>query len=48
MCYDITMAKDHRNNNLTLERFELYLGGMELANCYSELNDPEAQKQAVG
>ena len=46
MCYDITMAKDHRNNNLMLERFELYLGGMELANCYSELNDPEAQKQA--
>ena len=46
MCYDITMAKDYRDNNLMLERFELYLGGMELANCYSELNDPEAQKQA--
>lgn len=46
MCYDITMAKDHRENDLMLERFELYLGGMELANCYSELNDPEAQKQA--
>lgn len=40
------MAKDYRDNNLMLERFELYLGGMELANCYSELNDPEAQKQA--
>ncbi|MGD8373610.1 MAG: hypothetical protein PVI21_02010 [Candidatus Woesebacteria bacterium] len=46
MCYDITMAKDSRENNLLLERFELYIGGMELANCYSELNDPEVQKKA--
>lgn len=46
MCYDITMAKDHRENQLLLERFELYIGGMEIANCYSELNDPEAQRQA--
>lgn len=44
MCYDITMAKDSRENDLLLERFELYIGGMELANCYSELNDPEAEK----
>jgi hypothetical protein len=26
------MAKDYRDNNLMLEIFELYLGGMELAN----------------
>ena len=32
ICYDITMAKDYRDNNLMLEIFELYLGGMELAN----------------
>lgn len=43
-CYDITMAKEKRDNDNILERFELYIWWIELANCYSELNDPRKQE----
>ena len=38
------LAKVKRDNPLLTDRFELYMGGMEIANAYSELNDPIEQK----
>ena len=38
------LAKTKRSNPLLTDRFELYMGGMEIANAYSELNDPIEQK----
>ena len=39
------LTKQHRDNPALTERFELMVNGKELANCYSELNDPIDQKE---
>jgi lysyl-tRNA synthetase class 2 len=40
-----TMAKEKSNNPTKMERFELYMRGMEIANGYTELLDPTAQRK---
>jgi lysyl-tRNA synthetase, class II len=38
------LSKKKADDPSTVERFELYIAGMEVANAYSELNDPAEQK----
>ena len=38
------MARADRNDPFITERFELFVGARELANGYSELNDPVEQR----
>jgi lysyl-tRNA synthetase, class II len=38
-------AKRHRDEPELVERFEAYVGGMEIANAFSELNDPDEQRR---
>jgi lysyl-tRNA synthetase class 2 len=41
----LTLAKRNAQNPDITERFELYISGMEIANGFNELNDPEDQRE---
>ena len=39
------LARRNDNDGFVADRFELFIGGRELANGFSELNDPEDQAE---
>ena len=41
------LTKEHRKNKEEVERFELFINGVEIANAYSELNDPIEQQKRL-
>jgi lysyl-tRNA synthetase, class II len=42
------LSKQKPEDPNLVERFELYVGGMEIANAFSELNDPAEQRDRFG
>ncbi|HCJ67754.1 MAG TPA: lysine--tRNA ligase [Elusimicrobia bacterium] len=41
------LAKSKKDNSEIVERFELFIAGEEIANAYSELNDPREQRKRL-
>ncbi|HDH97759.1 MAG TPA: lysine--tRNA ligase, partial [Deltaproteobacteria bacterium] len=39
------LARENQENPEVTDRFELFIGGREIANAFSELNDPRKQRQ---
>jgi len=42
------LAREHRSKDGLVERWEAFAGGMEIANAFSELIDPDVQRERFG